>query len=574
MLLSTFRVPSHRNNNTQLLNRLYETYLVRIRSKRTCESLTQRTVYCHQYQNTYSMSTATTTTESKPTTTKKQQHLYMWGTNKSGTILTPSSALQNTKSASSTDSTNTATTTATATATAEQNLNVPTLIATLPDPTFLSSSNDISKSSSFTTATTTNTNSNITVSKVICGPTETAVILSNGLCYVSGRNAYGQLGIGQDKKDPVITPVCINRNFPYYNENDNIPNEKAIVHDVAFGTNFAAYLVVPPNAEDRITPTNQTKEIIGYDLYTCGFGGSTLAGVGCLGHGDIQHRTTPTLVQSLYEDNVYVQQVVAGDAHCTILTTEHEILTTGSGSYGRLGNFDTTDQLYFEPVEIALNTLITIGTTTNETKNQKNQKKLTNHIIQIAGGKSFTLALSYDGIIYGWGRNHKGQLGTGLGLAVDMYAMQSVPEPIDTADLSQKKVIKIAAGHSHAACITDNGELYFWGMSLHLEPVLVTSLLHTKIVDVVCGHDYTLAIDMNGHMYSFGSGTNILGHGKDIKHLNEPKMITSIQTGSIDTNDDDVNKTGTTTSIQRKVVYASAGWQHAACLIEEEEQIV
>ena len=159
--------------------------------------------------------------------------------------------------------------------------------------------------------------------------------------------------------------------------------------------------------------------------------------------------------------------------------------------------------------------------------------------------------------MYGWGRNHKGQLGTGLGLAVDMYAMQAVPEPIDADELANRTIIKIAAGHSHAAAVADSGELFYWGMSLHLEPVRVDALLHTKIVDVVCGEDYTLAVDADGLMYSFGRGkTGVLGQGGSVRQLNQATRMEAFDDA------DDPRKT-------RRVVQASAGWKHAACLVEE-----
>ena len=73
------------------------------------------------------------------------------------------------------------------------------------------------------------------------------------------------------------------------------------------------------------------------------------------------------------------------------------------------------------------------------------------------------------------------QLGTGLGMAVDMYAMTSHPNEITADELAGRRVTKIAAGASHAAAITDGGELFYWGMSLYFEPVRVTALLHTKV---------------------------------------------------------------------------------------------
>lgn len=297
---------------------------------------------------------------------------------------------------------------------------------------------------------------NVSIVKVICGSTDTAILLNDGRCYVIGENKYGQLGIGH--KDPVVKPTLLE--LPKY-ANDNEPRT---IKSIELGSTFSALI------------DSQG------DLYTFGYGGSTLSdGIGLLGHGNAESYFTPKLVESLIEDGCIAKQVQVGDAHMTVLTTDGEVLTCGAGSYGRLGNSEThQDSLYLEPVEL-----------------------LQTGIIQIAGGKSFTMALSDDGILYSWGRNHKGQLGTGFGLAVDMYAMQSVPEPIEADELMGREVIHISAGHSHAACITKGGEVFQWGMTLYLEPVRVSELLHTKIMTVECGQDYTLAVDEHGKIYRY-----------------------------------------------------------------------
>jgi alpha-tubulin suppressor-like RCC1 family protein len=264
------------------------------------------------------------------------------------------------------------------------------------------------------------------------------------------------------------------------------------------------------------------------DLYTFGFGGSLVAGMGSLGHGNGESYTSPKRVESMVEDGCYAQDVVCGESHLTVLTTEGELLTTGASSYGRLGNGETSvDTLYLEPVEIL-----------REAK-------------QIAGGKSFTLALDNDGVVHGWGRNHKGQLGTGFGMAVDMYSMEQVPTPIDSDELVNRTVTKIAAGPNHAACITSSGELFTWGSSLNLEPVRVPEVLHTKIVDVACGNDYTMALSEDDQIYVWGRGkTGVLGMGSTTKNLNQAQMIKTLA--------------------DQKVVAMSAGWAHAACLVVQQ----
>lgn len=123
------------------------------------------------------------------------------------------------------------------------------------------------------------------------------------------------------------------------------------------------------------------------ELYTCGYGGSVMNGMGALGHGDGESYLTPRLVESLVEDGCFAKQVHLGDEHTAVLTTEGEVLTAGAGSYGRLGNFESNDQLFLEPVEL-----------------------LATGVVQITGGKAFTLALTKDGLVQGWGRNDKGQV--------------------------------------------------------------------------------------------------------------------------------------------------------------------
>lgn len=191
----------------------------------------------------------------------------------------------------------------------------------------------------------------VSIREVVCGPHDTAIVLSDGRCYVSGANKEGQLGLGH--KNAVTTPTLL---------------EGFSVKSISLGPNSSALI------DDE------------GEVYTFGFGGSTLSGVGQLGHGDAQSVLEPKLVHSLIEDGCYTKQVSCGDFHTTILTTEGEVLCAGAGSYGRLGNFDTLDQIFFEPVEL-----------------------LTSGVDEISSGKSFTLALR-DGVVHGWGRNHKGQV--------------------------------------------------------------------------------------------------------------------------------------------------------------------
>ena len=336
---------------------------------------------------------------------------------------------------------------------------------------------------------------------ICCGHSETMIITEDGRVWVTGENKNGQLGLGH--KNPVATPTEL--------KVDGVDKfRKGVI-----GINTGA--LISENG----------------DLYTFGFGGSALQGVGCLGQGDGESYLTPKLVESLVEDGCQVEDVTLGESHTTVLTTEGEVLTTGASNYGRLGNGETSeDTLYFDVVEILPSENIT----------------------QIAGGESFTLALTKEGIIYGWGKNAKGQLGTGYGMAVDMYAMEEIPTPMEGDELANRKVTKIAAGTNHSACITSGGEIFWWGSSLHLEPVRVSEVLHTKIIDIACGLDYTLALSEDQELYAWGAGkTGVLGIGPDTKTVHQAQRIRSLTGDSTD----------------QEITHLSAGSMLAACLVNK-----
>jgi alpha-tubulin suppressor-like RCC1 family protein len=132
-----------------------------------------------------------------------------------------------------------------------------------------------------------------------------------------------------------------------------------------------------------------------------------------------------------------------------------------------------------------------------------------------------------------------------------MYAMEPMPVPIEGL-LEGRKVIKIAAGYSHAVALTANGELFIWGMGTIHQPELVTALGGVKVIDFVCGQDYTIILDDQGQIRSFGKGkTGVLGLASE-KFAAEPTLVEGM--------------------IGKKVVKLSAGWKHVSCLAEEAEE--
>lgn len=340
-------------------------------------------------------------------------------------------------------------------------------------------------------------NKAVTIKSIQCGPTATACILSDGSCYLHGENSSGQLG--NNGTNDILLPELLS-------PPDSSPLHFNQIESISLGSQFSA-----------IIDTNG-------DLFTFGFGGSVMKeGIGNLGHGDGESHYNPTLVQSLVEDGVYAKQVAVGNAHMTVLTTEGEVLTAGAGSYGRLGNLETnSDQLFLEPVELLQSEIVQ----------------------QIASGKEFSAALTQDGIVFCWGRDDKGQCGTGTGLSVDVYAMEPMPQPVEGL-LEGRRVVKVDTGYAHAAAITEHGELFVWGSGRDHQPTLINTV--PNIVDIACGQNYTVALDDQGKLYTFGKGkTGVLGLASETKLL-EPTFVEGLH--------------------PHKVASISAGWSHVACLV-------
>ena len=71
----------------------------------------------------------------------------------------------------------------------------------------------------------------------------------------------------------------------------------------------------------------------------------------------------------------------------------------------------------------------------------------------VTAGSSHTAALTVDGLVYTWGRNNAGQLGTGK----TQSELLPVHIPLPGA------VISLVSGYHQTAAVTEQGQLYTWG---------------------------------------------------------------------------------------------------------------
>jgi murein DD-endopeptidase MepM/ murein hydrolase activator NlpD len=84
-------------------------------------------------------------------------------------------------------------------------------------------------------------------------------------------------------------------------------------------------------------------------------------------------------------------------------------------------------------------------------------------VIDIAVGRMHKLVLRSDGKVYGWGLNNDGQVGIGCFL----YNCSFVSTPTQTKSIDNVKAI--SAGWGHSLALKNDGTVWGWGESTHLE---------------------------------------------------------------------------------------------------------
>lgn len=194
---------------------------------------------------------------------------------------------------------------------------------------------------------------------------------------------------------------------------------------------------------------------------------------GQLGHGDVTDRRTPQLVEPPILD---IQQISCGQFHSTILTKQNVVYICGKNDYGQLG-FEGTDSVrVFTKLSLPSSDTIT----------------------QVCCGYYHTLLLSSNGSVFGFGRNDFGQLGLG-------HVQQRVNKCTMITSLRDKNVTSVAAGCYHSIAITSNGMLYVFGRNNHGQlgtgdseerhsPHPVDEFLGKHIVSIAAGFYHTVVL--------------------------------------------------------------------------------
>lgn len=241
---------------------------------------------------------------------------------------------------------------------------------------------------------------------------------------------------------------------------------------------------------------------------------------GQLGNGTTTGSLTPVQVSGL--TNVNVVQIAAGGYHSLALGSDGSVWAWGQGSYGQLGNGQTTNAKYPVKVTFPPGTVIedisaggyhsmAIDNKSqlwswgrnqfgqlcdNSTTNRTKPVLIPQFVSSVSAGFGFSLLIHYsDGKVMGCGSNSSGQLGDGT-TTQRMVATLTNPALYAT---------NISAGGAHSVAISGS-KVYTWGENKNCQLGIgsasspktspVISLM-TSASDIHAGYFHTLATQIS-----------------------------------------------------------------------------
>uniref|UniRef100_A0A182IU73 HECT-type E3 ubiquitin transferase n=1 Tax=Anopheles atroparvus TaxID=41427 RepID=A0A182IU73_ANOAO len=153
--------------------------------------------------------------------------------------------------------------------------------------------------------------------------------------------------------------------------------------------------------------------------------------------------------------------------------------------------------------------------------------------VQIAGGEQTLYAVTPDGKLYATGYGAGGRLGVG--------GTDSVTTPTLVESLQHVMIKKVAvnSGGKHCLALSSDGEVFSWGegedgklghgnRDSYDRPKLIEALSGIGVVDIACGSAHSACITSQGHVLTWGKGRyGRLGHGDSEDQL-QPKLVEAL----------------------------------------------
>ena len=317
------------------------------------------------------------------------------------------------------------------------------------------------------------------------GSNHTLALTSQGRVFAFGLNSSGQLGDATFTNRLAFEEVIFT----------DLQSEETIVKIQAGGeTSFAL--------------TSQAR------LFGWGYNGNGFVGNG----SQAEYVTTPSLIPltALNQDEK-VLDIRASDAHALIVTDYGQVYGWGTNVSNQLTN--SAGMQKRSPF------LITIPELPPD-----------EDITLAEPGNGFTLVVTTEGRMFGWGLNYTGQ----LGFFSEMNAISPVLVPFNGL-LDQEKIINIEAGSDFAIALTSLGRVFSWGTNWLGQLATEASVFRRYIPDLITfsdldqqdsiqsihvGNSFAFARSVNGRLFAWGlNDKGQLGDGTTTTKFNPVKVL-------------------------------------------------
>eukprot|EP01130_Rhizamoeba_saxonica_P000104 TRINITY_DN10122_c0_g1_i1.p1 TRINITY_DN10122_c0_g1~~TRINITY_DN10122_c0_g1_i1.p1 ORF type:complete len:409 (+),score=60.65 TRINITY_DN10122_c0_g1_i1:21-1247(+) len=229
-------------------------------------------------------------------------------------------------------------------------------------------------------------------------------------------------------------------------------------------------------------------------LYSWGKGAT-----GVLGHGNEEPCDTPQSIKSLKD----ITMVDTCFSHSLALDKFGKVYAWGSNTHGKLGIGDPDTLISSVPRQIPL----------NET------------IVEVAVGIHHSLALSSSGLVYSWGSNANGRLGTNSRKLWKPHVIYSL-----------KNILQLSAGGGFSLALDSDGYVYSWGINNcgqlglghRIDTVIPTRIPSlSEISQISCGLHHGIALRSDGTVFAWG-GSRCTSSDNDIDDVLLPKKVEGI----------------------------------------------
>lgn len=297
----------------------------------------------------------------------------------------------------------------------------------------------------------------------VCGHSHTICLSDEGVVYSFGHNVLGQLGHGDTNSNRIPTPIS------------TLPRIKI----VSCGDWFTV--------------------CVDYEGIMWSFGDNDF---GQLGTGDKNKYLTPQKITNIPP----VSSISCGNSHTLIITNDFNLWSVGDNEKGQLCLENNIDQL-------------------------KPQQTSFSNINQIAAGDQFSLFQNYEKEIFGCGSNLEGQLGLGYSCSEEITVCK-LPIP------SSLKIIQFSCGKSHSLFLDMDGIVFSvgynnrgnLGLGCYKDKDKLTQIPNIPPISYIsCMDNRSYLLDVDGYVWAFGENNQAqLGLG-DTTNRNVPIKIDELK---------------------------------------------